>query len=93
MRQFFYGLVVAALSITGAPTVAQTQPAAPTPQQQAARQAYADQVVCESEEEVGSRLASHKICHTRSQWAQIHQDQRGNTEHIQTQRTMDMNGH
>lgn len=93
MKQLFIGLTVAALSATAAPAIAQTQPAAPAQQQQAAKSAYADQMVCETEEEIGSRLASHKICHTRSQWAQIHQDERSNTEHTQMQRTMDMNGH
>lgn len=93
MKQVLYGLMFTALSATAAPTIAQTQPAAPAQQQQAAKTAYADQMVCETEEEIGSRLASHKICHTRSQWAQIHQDERSNVEHTQMQRSMDLNGH
>lgn len=92
MKHLMYGLVLAVASTTAAPTFAQTQPA-PAQQPQTAKTAYADQVVCETQEETGSRLASHKICHTRSQWAQIHQDQRDTTEHTQMQRTMDLNGH
>ena len=92
MKQFFYGLGFAALTITAVGAVAQTQPAAPA-QQQAAKPAYADQMVCETQEEIGSRLATHKICHTRSQWAQIHQDERSQTEHTQMQRTMINPGH
>ena len=93
MKQLLYGLGFAALSMTAAPAMAQSQPAAPAQQPQAAKPAYADQMVCETQEEIGSRLSTHKICHTRSQWAQIHQDQRSNTEHTQMQRTMDYNGH
>ncbi len=92
MKQFLYALGFAALSVTAIPAVAQTQPVAPA-QQQSAKTSYADQMVCETQEEIGSRLATHKICHTRSQWAQIHQDERSQTEHTQTQRSMDLNGH
>ena len=92
MKQLLYGLGFAALSMATVPAIAQTQPSAPA-QQQAAKPAYADQMVCETEEEIGSRLASHKICHTRSQWAQIHQDERSQTEHTQMQRTMINPGH
>lgn len=92
MKQFLYGLGFAALAMTTVPALAQTKPAAPA-QQQTAKPAYADQMVCETEEEIGSRLASHKICHTRSQWAQIHQDERSQTEHTQMQRTIVNPGH
>ena len=42
-----------------------------------------DQVVCESQEETGSRLTRRKVCRTRSQWAQIRQDERSTVERIQ----------
>jgi hypothetical protein len=91
LKKLMFGLVCVLASTTAAPVMAQTN-AAPA-QQQAAKPGYADQVVCETQEETGSRLASHKICHTRSQWAQIHQDQRDEVDHTQAQRSMDNNGH
>lgn len=30
-----------------------------------------DQVICKREEVTGSRLAGHRECHTRAEWAQI----------------------
>lgn len=92
MKQLLYALGLVATSMTAVPGLAQTQPAAPA-QQQTAKPAYADQMVCETQEEIGSRLSTHKICHTRSQWAQIHQDERSQTEHTQMQRTMINPGH
>ncbi len=32
-----------------------------------------DQVICKREEITGSRLAGHRECHTRAEWAQIDQ--------------------
>ena len=94
VKKLMFALAFASVSSIGASVVAQTQPVQAVPvQAQTARSDYADQVVCETQEETGSRLASHKICHTRSQWAQIKRDQRDQTEHTQMQRTMDYNGH
>ena len=94
MKKLMFALMLASVSSIAAPVIAQTQPVQAVPAQaQTVRPDYADQVVCETEEETGSRLAAHKICHTRSQWAQIKRDQRDSTEHTQMQRTMDYNGH
>lgn len=91
LKQLMFGLVCVLASTTAIPAIAQTVAAPQQPQ--AAKPGYADQVVCETQDETGSRLAAHKICHTRSQWALIHQDQRDQTEHTQMQRSLDNNGH
>ena len=63
------------------------------PQQSATDKPFKpDQMICVREEDTGSRLTSHKVCRTRSQWAQIRQEERGTIEHIQQQRPMDLNG-
>lgn len=86
----------AAILAGATPALAQTQAQPqPQPQQSAAatKAPAADPVICEKEEEIGTRLVAHKICHTRSQWAQIHGDERSALEHTQQQRVMDGNGH
>lgn len=94
MKKLMFALAFASVSSIAAPVFAQTQPVQAVPvQAQTANSGYDQQLVCEREEETGSRLASHKTCHTRSEWAQIKRDQRDMTEHTQTQRTMDYNGH
>jgi len=91
VRQVLAGFAVIAIS-AAAPAVAQTQ--TPTQAQaQAPKSDDADKVICEREEDTGSRLSAHKICHTRSQWAQIRRDDRSATERTQSERTMDYNGH
>ncbi len=42
-----------------------------------------DKLVCQSEEEIGSRLAKHKTCLTAEQWKEKHREQREYTEEIQ----------
>ena len=78
-------LLFAALALAACAT--QTKPAAPAPAPgpvaivaaPGATQAAADnkgpgnpdQVICKREEVTGSRLAGHRECHTRAEWAQI----------------------
>lgn len=90
MRQGIAAFTVAALFAAAAPALAQAQ------QQQQPTQATANsnasdanRLICEKESETGSRLASHKICKTKAQWDDIRRDQRGETEHVQMQRSMD----
>ena len=92
MRQAVGFVFVASLAIA-VPANAQSQPQAQAQPQPAASVANPNEVVCQKEEEIGSRLSSHKICHTRSQWQQLRLSDRSATEHVQTQRTMDADGH
>jgi len=34
----------------------------------------ADPMICKWSEEIGTRLGNHRICHTKSEWAQISRD-------------------
>ena len=45
-----------------------------------------NEVVCEKQEVVGSRLATKRICMTRGQWADLRGQDRQETERVQTQR-------
>lgn len=90
MVRFGLTIVSLALLTSTAPAFAQ---AAPQQQPASAKSAYnPNQVICEKEEETGSRLSSHKICHTRAQWDEMRRDDRSATEHIQMQRGMSASG-
>jgi invasion protein IalB len=82
-------LLVAAISIgaTGA-LAAQSQQAAPSNSgaSSAAKTLDPNEVVCEKQEVIGSRLASKRICMTRSQWADQKGQDRQEVEKVQTQR-------
>jgi hypothetical protein len=45
-----------------------------------------DEIVCEKQQVLGSRLASHRICMTRAEWAEQRRIQRMDVEHVQMQR-------
>ena len=66
-----------------------TSPAAANPPAAAPAGAKADpanEVVCERQEVIGSRLATKRECHTRAQWADQRLQERQNIERAQTQR-------
>jgi invasion protein IalB len=71
-----------------APAIA--QPAAqPQPQQQNAKpKRDPNEIVCERQKEIGSRLASTKVCKTRAQWAEDQRADRMVIEKVQTQRDL-----
>jgi invasion protein IalB len=52
----------------------------------AGKTADLDEVVCEKQEVVGSRLATKRVCMTRGQWADLRSQDRQDTERVQTQR-------
>lgn len=45
-----------------------------------------NQVVCEKQEVVGSRLAFRRVCHTRAQWADLQLQDRQSIDKVQTNR-------
>ena len=69
--------------VASAPVFAQA-----TPQSgQKAKDAHdPNEVVCEKQEETGSRLSSHKICMTRAQWAEQRRLNRMDVDKMQMQR-------
>jgi invasion protein IalB len=73
-------LVLAPLA--SAPAFAQDQ----QQEQHAKKAANPDEVVCEKQQEIGSRIASDRVCMTRSQWAEQRRLSRQEVDKAQTQR-------
>ena len=66
-------------------TAQQSQPS----QQQNAKKLDPNQVVCEKQEETGSRLGGKRVCMTRSEWAEQRRLNRLEVDKTQTQRDLD----
>jgi hypothetical protein len=80
----------AVLLSVSTPAIAQA-PAATAAAPQATSKAEADrmnEVVCEKQEVIGSRLSVKRICKTRSQWAAQKLEDRMEVEKVQVQRGM-----
>jgi invasion protein IalB len=85
MRQlvFVSALALFISPIASAPAFAQSAvPAAP----QTKTTLNPNEVVCEKQEETGSRLSSQRVCMTRAQWAEQRRLNRMDIEKVQTQR-------
>ncbi len=83
---FLAGVSLAASASLAAPAQQSTAPAnSGTP---ASKQLDPNEVICERQEDVGSRLASHKVCMTRAQWAEQKGQDRQQLEKVQVQRGM-----
>lgn len=84
MREFVVAFVagLAISSVSAAPAFSQ----AAAPSQQSAKQKDPNEIVCQKEQDTGSRLSSHRVCKTRAQWAADRQEQRMEVERVQTQR-------
>lgn len=52
-----------------------------------------NQILCEKQEVIGSRLGHRKVCMTRSQWEESRRQDRGEIEKVQTQRGLVGQGH
>ena len=87
-------VIVAALSLLVSPAIAIAQTAQQTPQAQqpAARGPDPNEVVCQKVEVTGSRIASKRVCMTRSQWAEQERSDQREIEQVQTQRGCTKNG-
>jgi hypothetical protein len=66
------------------PAIAQTTPPASSPPAQ--KPLDPNQVICEKQEVVGSRLATRRVCHTRAQWADLKLEDRQAIDKMQTNR-------
>jgi hypothetical protein len=55
--------------------------------QQQANKKDPSEIVCERQEEIGSRLSSVRVCKTRAQWAEDRRLTRQEIEQVQTQRS------
>ena len=75
----------ATLLLFCSPALAQTQPAVQQQSQAAKPKPDNKRVVCEEESEIGSRLATKRVCMTAEQWKQSEQDARDATNQQQRQ--------
>jgi hypothetical protein len=73
------------------PSAIAQPPAVPTPQAPKAT-AEADEVICERQVVIGSRLAHRRVCMTRSQWQDARRQDREAVEKAQMQRGMGNGG-
>ena len=81
------GAVIALVTaLAAAPAIADT----PTATTSSPRQSALDpnQVICEKQEVIGSRLATRRICKTRAEWADSRLQDRQEIEKMQTHRGM-----
>ena len=79
MKSKTFGLVVAvATCLTGAPAIAQADQPKPAKDP--------NEVVCEKQKELGSRIATKRVCMTRAQWAQQRLEQRQQLDRAQVSR-------
>jgi len=70
--------LAACLALSGA-VIAPPAAAADADKRPAARKNDPDQIVCERQEILGSRLSTRKVCHTRQEWAE---QRRGDREAV-----------
>lgn len=47
-----------------------------------------NEVICEKQEEIGSRIASQRVCKTRAEWAEERRTNRQDIDKMQTQRDL-----
>jgi invasion protein IalB len=83
--------MAAALLLSPATALAQQQQQQQQPAA-AAKTENPNEIVCEKQEVVGSRIATQRICMTRSQWAEQRRSDRMDVEKVQTQRGCTKNG-
>ncbi len=80
-------LLTAMLASTGAfAQSAQQGASASTQATSTAKALDPNEMICERQQEPGSRLAAAKVCHTRAEWADLKSQDRQDIEKAQTQR-------
>lgn len=82
MKFCIFALVLA----LAAPAAAQNAGAASSPSK-ASKTPDPDRLICERQEETGTRLGGKKVCKTAATWADERREDRENTERIQRQGT------
>ncbi|MFL6760060.1 hypothetical protein [Sphingomonas sp.] len=77
MRRVFNAFLVAALTCVASPLMAgNPDPSPPAPTATVKVPNDPNQVVCEYEPAIDSRLKGHKVCATRAEWASRRQEER-----------------
>ena len=89
MRKLMITTAAAVLGVS-APALAQSaQPAQSQAQQQGAKPARdPNEIICERQQELGSRIASARVCKTRAEWAEERRSQRMDVDKAQMQRDL-----
>ena len=77
-------VVLSALLVSGAAALAQTPAEAPATTKVGPNQ-DPDQIVCQTQNEIGSRLNRRRVCRTRAEWAEHQRMYRQNIEKAQQQ--------
>lgn len=77
----------AGLAVPLGPVAAQTAQPSETAQSQNAKPARdPNEMVCEKQNDPGSRLVAAKVCHTRAEWADLRSQDRQELDRVQTRR-------
>lgn len=66
-----FSTVAVSTQAAAADTPAAAPATQPAPQRAAKNDHSPNQMVCKQEDEIGTRLGGHKICHTRAEWDKI----------------------
>jgi invasion protein IalB len=81
-------LTVSALAALSTVPAAAQQRQAPSNPNGAKKILDPNEVVCEKQEVLGSRLATKRVCMTRAEWAELRHQDRQDLERVQTMRGM-----
>jgi hypothetical protein len=77
--------LAAAAVLMSAPVAAQTAQMPPANQADQTKHAKdLNEIVCERQQDPGSRLAAAKVCHTRAEWADLRHQDREMVDQAQT---------
>lgn len=80
-------VIAAATAVFAAPVAAQTAPPATGAPAATDKAKDPNRIICERQEEIGSRLGGTKVCHTAAEWAALRKDNREQVEDWQRQLT------
>src|SRR6266498_683555 len=79
--------VATAALFLAAPAIAQTAPATQAPSSAPAKDKDPNRIICERQDEIGTRLGGKKVCKTAAEWQVERQQQRETLERVQRQGT------
>lgn len=85
MNRLLIVTAASALAAASGAALAQAQPQPSGAPQQAVSAGNADEVICEKQEVLGSRIATKRICMKRWEWAEKRLQERQDVEKAQTQ--------
>ena len=87
MMKLIYAVTAVGLAAgASVPALAQAQSTAPAASNQQARDPKLNEVVCQKQEVIGSRLGTKRVCKTRAEWADARLQDRQELDRVQTQR-------